>query len=171
MVHRLDRETSGVLLVAKTSSMLRHLQNLLILPQQDIKRHYLLVVHGQWPERKRRSLAKLLRTGSRTVVNESQGQPAETHFRVVRKLGQHATLLQAQLITGRKHQIRVHCQHEGHPIAGDSRYGLPEFNRWARRWGTTAMMLHAHRVEVPMPDGQVLAIEAPTPHYFRRIAQ
>lgn len=158
LVHRLDRETSGVLLVAKTSTMLRYLQRVLRERPKDIGRFYLAVVEGAWPHAKRRSVARLANTGNRTIVCERTGQPAETRFDVVRRMGSAATMLRVQLITGRKHQIRVHCQEAGHPILGDSRYGGPRHE---------LMLLHAHRVEVPMPNGSLLTIEAPTPPQFR----
>lgn len=169
LVHRLDRETSGVLLVAKTSRALRYLQRILAEQEHKIKRYYLAVVHGSWPGRVQRILAPLRRTKTRTVVaspHSADALRAETHFQVVRRLGDRATIVQVRLLTGRKHQIRVHCQHAGHPIACDSRYGSPSFNRWAHSRGKTKMMLHAHRVEFPKPDGTTQVFEAPVPPYF-----
>lgn len=157
LAHRLDRETSGVLLIAKTSRALRYLQRLLAEEEHRIKRDYLAVVRGAWPENTRRSHAPLHHNGKRTVVSKDRGQRAETHFRVLSRLGRHATVLHVRLLTGRKHQIRVHCQHAGHPIAGDSRYGTR---------ANHPMLLHAHRVELPLPDGSTRVIEAPPPPYF-----
>lgn len=167
LAHRLDRETSGLLMVAKTASMLRYLQEMLRDREHEIKRFYLLLADGRWPDDLDTITAPLRRTDAATIVSDS-GRRAETRFRVVKRYGDRATLVEAQLLTGRKHQIRVHCQHAGHPIGGDSRYGSAAFNRAVAAKGIDAMMLHAHRLEVPMPDGSVLAVEAPMPEEWRK---
>ncbi|WJY99405.1 Ribosomal large subunit pseudouridine synthase C [Corynebacterium hansenii] len=170
LAHRLDRETSGLLMVAKTPAMLRHLQEILRDREHEIDRRYLAVVEGAWPDDLRVSTTPLLRTAKATVAAPEHrgGQRAETRFRVIERHGRRATLIEARLLTGRKHQIRVHCRDAGHPIAGDSRYGSAGFNRHVRGRGITMMMLHAHKLTVPLPDGDVLRIEAPVPEEWGR---
>ncbi|PMC61719.1 23S rRNA pseudouridine(955/2504/2580) synthase [Corynebacterium xerosis] len=165
LAHRLDRETSGLLMVAKTPAMLRHLQEILRDREHEIDRRYLALVEGAWPDDLRVSHAPLQRTSRATIAAPGSrgGQRSETHFRVVERHGGRATVIEARLLTGRKHQIRVHCREAGHPIAGDSRYGSPGFNRHVRGRGITTMMLHAHSLEVPLPDGGVLHLTAPPP--------
>ena len=170
LAHRLDRETSGLLMVAKTPSMLRHLQEILRDREHEIDRRYLALVEGAWPDDLRVSHAPLQRTSRATIVAPEHrgGQRAETRFRVVERHGRRATLIEARLFTGRKHQIRVHCREAGHPIAGDSRYGSLGFNRHVRGRGITTMMLHAHSLEVPLPGGDVLRLTAPPPKEWDR---
>lgn len=162
LVHRIDRETSGLLLVAKNPATLRHLQEVLRDREADIKRRYLALVDGYWPEDLTVSHTPLRRT-SRATLARPDGDRAETRFRVVQRFGQEATLVEARLLTGRKHQIRVHCQDAGHPIGGDARYGNPGFNQVVAGHGVRGMMLHAYQLEVPVPDGQVLEFEAAPP--------
>lgn len=170
LAHRLDRETSGLLMLAKTPAMLRHLQEILRDREHEIDRRYLALVEGEWPDDLRASTTALRRTSRATVaVPESRGgQRSETRFRVIERHGRRATVIEARLLTGRKHQIRVHCRDAGHPIAGDSRYGSPGFNRHVRGRGITTMMLHAHSLEVPLPGGGVLHLTAPPPKEWER---
>lgn len=174
LAHRLDRETSGLLMVAKTPSMLRHLQEILRDREHEIDRRYLAVVDGAWPDELRVSTTPLLRTSRATIAvpgghrGGDGGQRSETRFRVVERYGRRATMIEARLLTGRKHQIRVHCRDAGHPIAGDSRYGSRGFNQHVRGRGITTMMLHAHSLEVPLPGGDVLRLTAPPPKEWDR---
>lgn len=167
LVHRLDRETSGLLMVAKTSAMLRHLQRVL---REDagIERYYLALVYGAWPETDTEVRARLRRT-DHGVIASRNGQSALTRFSVVRRFGKEATLVRAQLITGRKHQIRVHAQFSGHPIAGDQKYGKENFNRKTRGLGAAQMFLHAVELGIPLPDGEILRVSAPTPASWDRV--
>lgn len=167
LVHRLDRETSGLLMVAKTSAMLRHLQQVL---REDagIERYYLALVRGAWPSTATEVRARLRRTEHGMTANRN-GQPAQTRFSVVRRLGDRATLVRAQLITGRKHQIRVHAQFSGHPIAGDRKYGDGSFSHEIRRLGGGQMFLHAVELGIPLPDGEILRVSAPTPADWDRV--
>lgn len=170
LAHRLDRETSGLLMLAKTPAMLRHLQEILRDREHEIDRRYLALVEGAWPDDLRASTTALRRTSRATIAAPGSrgGRRSETHFRVVERHGGRATVIEARLLTGRKHQIRVHCREAGHPIAGDSRYGSPGFNRHVRGRGITTMMLHAHSLEVPLPDGGVLHLTAPPPREWER---
>jgi len=161
--HRLDRETSGVLAVAKTPSMLRYLHDLLRDREGEIERHYLALVAGRWPSRRAVLDAPLRREEDRVVVDPA-GQRAETHVLVRRRVGSRATLLDVRLLTGRKHQIRVHLQDAGHPIAGDDRYGEPGFNRRVASLGQGRLYLHATQLVIPKPDGTDLVVSSPMPH-------
>ena len=167
LAHRLDRETSGLLMVAKTPAMLRHLQQVLREEGTALDRRYLALVRGSWPERLTRVDAPLLRTPAGVTVADG-GQEALTHFSVVRRFGSTATLVEAQLVTGRKHQIRVHAHHAGHPIGGDRRHGDEAFNRRLRELGGTPMFLHAVRLGIPLPDGEVLDLRTDVPAGWRR---
>lgn len=159
LVHRLDRETSGLLMVAKTSSMLRHLQQVLREDDHSIPRRYLLLTRGYWPDHIVEVDAPLLRTDAHVRVSD-RGQDALTFFEVQQHFGRRATLVKARLTTGRKHQIRVHARHAGHPIAGDRKYGDENFSR---SLNTRHMFLHSSELTVPMPDGSIQEFFAPIP--------
>lgn len=155
LAHRLDRETSGLLMVAKAPAMLRHIQQLLREDDRAIPRRYALVVRGRWPDHVTAVDAPLQRTAT-TVRVHPGGQPALTFFEVERRFGNRATLVKARLTTGRKHQIRVHARHAGHPIIGDRKYGDP-------RARAAHMFLHATELTVHMPDGTTREFSAPLP--------
>ena len=144
LVHRLDRDTSGCLLLAKNRRVLTHLHALL--REGKIDKSYLVLVRGKWTGGKRRITLALkrnqLRSGERMVAVEVDGKEAVTHFR---PLGRSATasLLEANIDTGRTHQIRVHAQSIDFPVAGDSKYGDKSFNRLCRERGLRRMFLHA----------------------------
>lgn len=168
LVHRLDRETSGCLLIAKNRQALLRLQEQFYV--SDIQKEYVLVVHGQWP--KRRSvvtfpLRKMVRGGERVVVvDEAGGKPSETHFSVLKAL-QHYTVLQAQLITGRMHQIRVHAKAMGCPIVGDRKYGSTESDAVFRRaGGASRLFLHAKKISFLVNNGDRVVILSPLPGEF-----
>lgn len=163
LVHRLDRDTSGLLMIAKKRSMLRHLHE--ALRGDGVDKRYLALVRGSWPAAKKQVRAPLmknnLRSGERMVEVNVEGKDALTEFRIVRRFGDFATLVEASPITGRTHQIRVHAKHAGHSIAGDSKYGDEEFTREIRELGGKRLFLHAHALRVTMPDGSQLNVEAP----------
>jgi len=168
--HRLDRETSGVLLLAKTRRALVALHEQM--RSGSVDKRYLALVVGDWVnERQHVRLALTKRTlggGERRVfVDEEQGQGAHTIFHLRARL-EGFSLLEAELRTGRTHQIRVHLAHLGFPIVGDDKYGDFEVNRRAARgeWGTRLgrMFLHAFRVGLAHPvSGVPLRIESPLP--------
>jgi 23S rRNA pseudouridine955/2504/2580 synthase len=163
LVHRLDRDTSGLLMIAKKRSMLRHLHE--ALRGDGVDKRYLALVRGSWPTAKKQVRAPLmknnLRSGERMVEVNVEGKDALTEFRIVRRFGDFATLVEASPITGRTHQIRVHAKHAGHSIAGDSKYGDEEFTREIRELGGKRLFLHAHALRVTLPDGSQLSVEAP----------
>ncbi|MFW5954389.1 MAG: RluA family pseudouridine synthase [Guyparkeria sp.] len=156
LAHRIDRETSGLIVVAKSRQALLGLQEA-FRPEGEAKKTYLLVCHGHWPRDLVSITAPLLKEqgegrAHRVTVNERQGKPARTDFDVLaRNAGEpRVSLLRATLHTGRTHQIRVHCRHAGHPIVGDSKYGDRARDRGlgGRRPG---LMLHAHRLTLTHP--------------------
>ena len=163
LVHRLDRDTSGLLMIAKKRSMLRHLHE--ALRGDGVDKRYLALVRGSWPAVKKQVRAPLmksnLRSGERMVEVNVEGKDALTLFRVVRRFGEFATLVEASPVTGRTHQIRVHARHAGHAIAGDSKYGDDDFTRELRELGGKRLFLHAHALRVPLPEGGELKLEAP----------
>jgi 23S rRNA pseudouridine955/2504/2580 synthase len=156
LVHRLDRDTSGVLLVARNTSALRSAHALL--RDGGFEKRYLALVKGKW-ELGRKRIDIPLRTdlrvgGERTVRADASGKPSLSEFRPVQFFGKQATLMEVTLFTGRTHQIRVHAQHAGHPVAGDEKYGDDELNAQMTVLGLNRMFLHAHSVSFEWPSGR-----------------
>ena len=162
LVHRLDRETSGCLMIARRRSALRDLHRQL--REGRVSKHYLALVRGavDGPRRVDAPLRKnQIQGGERIVRVQSDGKPAATLFRPVSRHGP-ATLVEAVLETGRTHQIRVHAAHMGHPLAGDGKYGDAVFNRSMRAHGLRRMFLHAHMLEFADPaSGEPVNVSAP----------
>lgn len=144
LVHRLDLETSGCLVVAKKRSLLVALHALLT--QRKVVKQYLLLVKGLWQGGERRVEAPLkkniLQSGERMVKVDENGKMALTLFRPIVSYS-NATLLEARPLTGRTHQIRVHTAHMGHPIAGDEKYGDKVFNQKMKTLGLRRLFLHS----------------------------
>ncbi len=165
LVHRLDRDTSGCLLIAKRASTLRSLHALL--REDGFEKRYLVLVKGPWDLGDKR-IDVPLRTdtrvgGERTVKVAEGGKPSVSRFRPVEFFGRIATLLEVKLETGRTHQIRVHAAHAGHPVAGDEKYGDEAFNESLRELGLKRMFLHAHSVSFDWPEGGQFSINSPLP--------
>jgi len=165
LVHRLDRDTSGVLLLAKKRSALTGLHAQL--RAGEVGKWYLVLVRGRWPDAERHVRfplqKRLTATGERRVDVSPQGQSAHTVFRRLTSFPGY-TLLEAELRTGRMHQIRVHLAHLGFPIAGDDKYGDFVLNRDLRRMGLKRMFLHAARLRFRHPiSGATITVEAPLP--------
>src|SRR5688572_18849032 len=165
LVHRLDRETSGVLLVAKRRPALTALHE--AIRARDIDKRYLVGVAGRFRnEMQRVSLALAKRThadGGKHVSVSQGGQEAHTVFRRLAR-GAEFSLLEAELLTGRTHQIRVHLAHLGHPVLGDDKYGDFELNRRLRREGLKRMFLHARSLAFAHPiTGEPVALQSPLP--------
>ncbi|WP_123401560.1 RluA family pseudouridine synthase [Inmirania thermothiophila] len=155
LVHRLDRDTSGCLLLAKGRAVLRALHR--AWREGGVDKGYLLVVHGTWPAGLREVGEALARQGDR-VVADPAGRRARTRFRVRERLPA-ATLLEAHPLTGRMHQIRVHAAAAGHPILGDRRYGERARDR---ALGVPRLCLHAAWLALAHPaGGRRLRVEAP----------
>lgn len=170
LVHRLDKETSGVLLIAKKRSALVKLHQMMRDGGAD--KRYLTLVKGAWRNEKQHvklPLHKFLtESGERRVVVKDGGQTSHTVFRLVKKFNDFS-LLEAELKTGRTHQIRVHLSHLGFPIAGDDKYGDFPLNKELQKRGLKRMFLHAFRMAFPHPlTGEPLVVEAPLPDDLER---
>jgi 23S rRNA pseudouridine955/2504/2580 synthase len=178
LVHRIDRETSGVLLVARRRSSLTAMHE--AMREGRVRKRYLALVLGDWagpPEWLRFPLHKYLTAeGERRVMVRDGGQFAGTRVKALRRLRHPrfgpVTLVQADLETGRTHQIRVHLAHVGHPLLGDDKYGDFELNRALAREGHARMFLHAFQVAFRHPaDGTDVRLEAPVPAEFLRFME
>jgi 23S rRNA pseudouridine955/2504/2580 synthase len=173
LVHRLDRDTSGLLMIAKKRSMLRHLHEQL--RGDGVDKRYMALVRGNWPTAQKQVRAPLLksnlRSGERMVEVNEEGKEALTLFKVLRRFGDFATMVEARPITGRTHQIRVHALHAGHCIAGDPKYGDEGFSREIRDLGGKRLFLHAYALTVPLPDGGELKVEAPVDEMWAKTVE
>lgn len=162
LVHRLDRETSGLLMVAKRRSRLRQLHELL--RDDAVEKHYIALLAGRLPRGPIPIEAPLdrfhLQGGERMVRVANSGRHARSVFRAIERFPG-AALAEVVIDTGRTHQIRVHAQHMGHPVVGDEKYGEREANRTFRELGVRRLFLHAHRLVIPWPDDQPTTLEAP----------
>ncbi len=168
LVHRLDRDTSGCLLLAKHRQSLLALQKML--QENALEKIYTVVVKGRWPSALREvnhPLKKMhMSNGERRVFVDPTGQKAQTHIINIEQ-GENYSRLSIQLITGRTHQIRVHCKAEGHEIAGDRKYGDQGFNRDMKKRGCNRLMLHASRLELAKSEyNDEIVINAPLPEKF-----
>jgi 23S rRNA pseudouridine955/2504/2580 synthase len=165
LVHRLDRDTSGCLLVARQRSALRTLHALL--REGLFEKRYLALVKGHWAHGRTR-IDVPLRTdtrvgGERTVRAHASGKAARSEFHPVEFFGKRATLMEVLIYTGRTHQIRVHAAHAGHVVAGDAKYGDAAFNQELAALGLERMFLHAHSVSFEWPQGGPFSASAPLP--------
>jgi 23S rRNA pseudouridine955/2504/2580 synthase len=172
-VHRLDRDTSGVLLVARKPAVLRMLHASLR-DGEGFEKRYLALLKGDWQLGKKRIDAPLrtdLRVGGeRTVKVHASGKAAASDFRVVQSYGRTATLMEVAILTGRTHQIRVHAAYAGHPVAGDPKYGDEAFNEDMRELGLERMFLHASSISFVWPDrGTEFSVNAPLPPELARV--
>ncbi len=150
LVHRLDRATSGCLLLAKKRSRLRRLHEQI--RNHELEKTYIALVCGHWPRHDtliQGALKKnILRSGERVSKVAVDGKSATTRIKVLQYFPDF-TLIEAVPITGRTHQIRVHTQYAGHAIVGDDRYGNSEINRLMRKRGVRRLFLHASRIKIP----------------------
>jgi 23S rRNA pseudouridine955/2504/2580 synthase len=166
LVHRLDRDTSGCLLVARTSAALRLAHA--AMREGSVDKHYLALLTGRWRLGRKTVDAPVLtraRAGGERVVRVHQaGKVALSTFAVVEHYANLATLMDVAIHTGRTHQIRVHAAFAGHPVAGDDKYGDREANSALRRLGLRRMFLHAASIGFRWPDsGALFRAEAPLP--------
>lgn len=164
LVHRLDRDTSGCLIVAKKRSALRHLHEQL--RNKKVQKFYQALVKGHWPTKLTRVTEGLkkndLKSGERVVVADNvNGKESETRFKVLERY-RGATLVRAFPVTGRTHQIRVHCQVSNHSIAMDAKYGNETFDEEMKKNGLKRLFLHAASIEFSHPKtDERIKIEAP----------
>ena len=167
LVHRLDRETSGCLVVARKRSTLWSLHELW--RNGDVKKSYLALVSGRWQGGKVDfALRKIERSGERVVIVDPQGKPSLSFFKPIGSSGDN-TLMRVEIKTGRTHQIRVHAASSGHSIVGDQRYG--EVQRGEKlNSNTQGLCLHAESLEFRLPgEEQPMRFVAPPPADFQRI--
>ncbi len=170
LVHRLDRETSGVLLLAKKRSALTAMHEIMREGRSD--KRYLTLVLGQWKNAKQHVKLPLHKfetpQGEKRVMVREDGQASHTIF-ALQKSWPEFSLLEAQLKTGRTHQIRVHLSHLGFPIAGDDKYGDFARNKELMKQGLKRMFLHAHSIAFSHPlTGEGMRIVAPLPKELER---
>ena len=164
LVHRLDRDTSGLLLLAKKHSALRRLQALI--RENKVQKRYFALIAGSPKQERFEVDAALhknqLRGGERMVeVNEDLGKASLSRFKVIERYAA-ATLVEVEIVTGRTHQIRVHAQHIGHPLAGDPKYGDEDFNKLMKSRGLKRLFLHAHSLRFPWGEsGDARQFNAP----------
>ena len=147
LVHRIDRDTSGCLVLALRKSLLRKLH-------QEIRNHqvdkvYDLIVFGKWPSDLMLVNEPILKTrlssGEREAIIDPQGKESLTEFEIIKSTDKFSQL-KAKIITGRMHQIRAHTQHKGFPVVGDKKYGDENLNKTTRQNGLNRMLLHAHSI-------------------------
>lgn len=178
LVHRLDRETSGCLILARKRSALVSMHEMLRREHgRQMQKTYQALVKDVWTGPKRRVEQALLRSvkksGERMVQVSAQGKPAVTVFVPLRNYpAAGSALLEARLLTGRTHQARVHAASTGHPIAGDEKYGDRDFNRRMREVGLKRLFLHASRLRFRHPlEDKMVDIEAPLPDDLARVLE
>jgi len=161
IVHRIDKETSGVIVFAKNAETHRRLNGQF--ENRTVRKQYLALVHGVVPDDEGMIDAPLRQFGSgRVAVDPERGKASITEFRVQDQF-RSSTLVEAYPRTGRRHQIRVHLYHLGHPIAGDRLYGDK-----TQQTPYPRLMLHAHTLTLHLPFHNNLTLEAPIPQSFKR---
>lgn len=164
LVHRLDRDTSGAIMVARKRSVLQHVQA--ELRAGRVGKSYRALATGKWPRGYKVVEAPLrkntLKSGERMVSVDPEGKASETRFQVLERFPE-ATLVAAEPVTGRTHQIRVHAQFVGCPLAGDAKYTGDEVNREFRGLGLKRLFLHSAMVRCTLPSGESVEVEAPLP--------
>lgn len=174
LAHRLDKETSGILILAKKRLALVEIQDMM--RNNQITKEYYALTNGVWRDDKRNLKAPIYKyvnkEGERRVrIDNENGQYAQTIFTVVKKFAEF-TLVNADLQTGRTHQIRIHCQHLGFPIAGDDKYGDFEFNKQLIKRGLKRMFLHSHHTKFIHPiTGVVCNVNCPIPSELSQFIQ
>lgn len=160
LVHRLDRDTSGLILIARRPAVLRELHRQL--REKHVDKRYLALVAGSWPKNQRIVEAPLqknvLQSGERMVRVNQEGKRAVTEFSIVERL-RGATLIEARPITGRTHQIRVHAQHAGFPLCGDEKYSDERTAGFTQRLGIKRLFLHAQSLSFSLPAVGRLELE------------
>lgn len=172
LVHRLDRDTSGVLLVAKNAPLcVRCMSNCVRRECKRLSGSGSRSVAITRQNRAGAAIKNILQSGERIVRVSQEGKPSETRFKVEERYA-FATLVRCSPVTGRTHQIRVHTQYAGHPIAFDDRYGDREFDKQLAGTGLSRLFLHAAALKFTHPGtGEVLRIEAPMDEQLKHCLQ
>ena len=167
LVHRLDRGTSGCIVLSLKRSVLRTLNT--EMREGRVEKKYLAIVGSEWPHKEIQITSNLkknhLRSGERHVIETPDGKQSITKFKRL-KSNQKACLLECTLLTGRTHQIRVQVSNEGHPIIGDKKYGQVELNNFYSKRGIKRMLLHAKEINFPEID---IFCSAEEPLLFKEI--
>ncbi len=162
LVHRLDRDTSGLIMIAKKRSVLKELHTALR-KKEGVQKTYFALVHGSWPKCKLQVNAPLLKnelqSGERVVRVHTNGKESLTRFKLVRRFEGYS-LVKCEPVTGRTHQIRVHTLHAGYPIVGDDKYSPDELLKETKMIGFKRLCLHATHLDV-MLKGKKMLFEAP----------
>ena len=170
LVHRLDRDTSGVILLAKNAKTLRYLHAQL--REKHMQKTYWALAVGRWPRRRTAvdvGLDKIaLPSGERIVKAKIEGKPSLTRFAILQQ-PKGATLVEAMPVTGRTHQIRVHCQYAGHPLLGDEKYFTDESKALGLKAKVPRLFLHAAKLVFRLPDGKKCTVEAPMPSDLQQV--
>ena len=165
IIHRLDKDTSGCQIVSKKQSFLRKCNEEIRLGKSF--KEYLVIVHGEWPSERKEISSYLIKTknsrGENYVKENEDGKKSVSKFKVI-KHSKNITKLSCNIITGRTHQIRVHCSSVGNFVIGDVKYGNRELSKFYKHFGR--MFLHSHRLEIP---GLSLSICAEEPESFKKI--
>ena len=165
LVHRIDRDTSGCLVIALRKSILREFHK--EIRNKHVDKFYTAVVKGKWPKDLNKISLSIkkesLPSGERFVQVSKEGKVSETEFALI-KSGEFNSLVRAKIITGRTHQIRVHSRYKGHPIIGDIKYGDPVYNAMLQSKGLNRMMLHAESINFLNLDIQQ---SVPVPPIFK----
>ncbi|MEM8564146.1 MAG: 23S rRNA pseudouridine(955/2504/2580) synthase RluC [Pseudomonadota bacterium] len=161
LVHRLDRDTSGVLLLSRRRSVLRELHRQL--RENLMDKRYIALVGGRWPAHVTRVdaplLKNVLKSGERMVRVAKEGKRSLTQFSVINRF-EGATLIEAKPVTGRTHQIRVHAKQAGYPILGDEKYGSDREHALCAKLGLRRLFLHAQSLRLNLPDVGVIELQA-----------
>ena len=170
IVHRLDRGTSGCLVMTRNRDALRRFQT--ALTENRLHKQYQALLMGKLARTPVQADMPLLKSqvrgGERMVVVSADGKPAVSAFEMLESYPR-ASLVGVELETGRTHQIRVHATAIGHPVAGDSKYGDKAFNQSMRELGLKRLFLHAHRIDLAYPGGELLPVHAPMPESLQQV--
>lgn len=168
LAHRLDRDTSGCLVFAKSRAALTGFHTLL--REGHLEKRYLALLQGHWEGGTRTVDDALLRTGANVRVDE-QGKASLSRFRPLLRLAE-VSLVEVSIETGRTHQIRVHAAHIGHPVVGDDKYGDFAFNRLAKKGGLKRLFLHAQSLRFCMPvSGRKYEVQAVLPADLEQVIE
>lgn len=172
LIHRIDRDTSGCVMVAKRRPVLREIHRQL--RASTVDKRYLALVRGHWPKHSRVIDAPLFKfklpSGENRVRVAKEGKEAVTRFNVIERYS-NATLIEARPVTGRTHQIRVHAQHAGHPLLGDDKYSSDEDGRFCAEIGLKRLFLHAQSLGFTLPEQGRMSFEAPLDPVLERVLE
>ncbi|MGA2654782.1 MAG: RluA family pseudouridine synthase, partial [Gammaproteobacteria bacterium] len=161
LVHRLDRDTSGCLMIAKKRSQLLFLHE--ALREGRVTKKYITLLIGRWPAKQTvvdLPLDKnILVSGERMVKVNTEGKPSKTIFHLIKHIG-NLSLMEVTLMSGRTHQIRVHAAYKGHPVAGDEKYGDKAANMLLHKQGLKRLFLHASELVIPSKEGNTITVQA-----------